>query len=159
MLSTIHQKHSRFYPSADVKPMSNDLARAVHVCFLYVYSIISMALDHSLLLLGHKHNFLSRSETKLKFEIASVLKMDCFNCTCEWTLMFLFCFLFQILDNLVPPNMTRLLQLFSESSVRFFFFVIFFFSFLLFFVCFIIAFFQNNIFELLDFLIIRFFNY
>jgi hypothetical protein len=39
-------KQNIFFPSADVKPMSNDLARPVHVYFLYVYATISMALDN-----------------------------------------------------------------------------------------------------------------
>jgi hypothetical protein len=42
-------KHSRCLPSADVKHMLNDqmnaMLLAVHVCFLYVYSAVSMSLS------------------------------------------------------------------------------------------------------------------
>jgi hypothetical protein len=47
ILYALHLKHYNFWPSADVKPMqklsSACRALAVHVCYHYVYSMISMA--------------------------------------------------------------------------------------------------------------------
>jgi hypothetical protein len=45
-----HLKHASFLPSANGKPMSNDLVHAVswavHVCSLYVHTTISIITKH-----------------------------------------------------------------------------------------------------------------
>ncbi len=39
VLFAVHSKHSSFWPSADVKPMSKDLVYEMHVCSLYVSTL------------------------------------------------------------------------------------------------------------------------